>query len=75
MDKAKGGQDEGWEMGVGAGESGERKMETTVLEQQQKKKKNKNKNIKNITRCYQSHLKRNNSDYYKNMDLSNTGSP
>ena len=35
MDKAKGRQDWGWELGVGgAGESGDRKMETPVFEQQ-----------------------------------------
>ena len=35
MDKAKGGKDQGCEVGKGgAGESGGRKMETTVLEQQ-----------------------------------------
>ena len=35
MNKAKGGQDQGWEVGMtGVGESGGEKMETTVLEQQ-----------------------------------------
>ena len=35
MDKAKGGKDGGWEVRISrAGESGGRKMETTVLEQQ-----------------------------------------
>ena len=38
MDKTNGGQDHGWEVGMaGVGESGGRKMETTVLEQQFKK--------------------------------------
>ena len=35
MDKAKSGQDRGWEVGMlGAGVSGGRKMEMTILEQQ-----------------------------------------
>ena len=34
MDKAKGSQEQGWEVGLGeAGESGGGKMKTTVLEQ------------------------------------------
>ena len=37
MDKTKGGQDRGWEVGMaGVWGSGGRKMETTVLEQQEK---------------------------------------
>ena len=40
MDKAKGRKERGWEVGVvGAGESGGREMETTVLEQQLQKRK------------------------------------
>ena len=40
MDKAKGRKERGWEVGVvGAGESGCREMETTVLEQQLQKRK------------------------------------
>ena len=40
MDKAKGGQDQGQEVGMaGVGVSGGGEMETTVLEQQEKKEK------------------------------------
>ena len=43
MDKAKGGQVQGWEAGMGGeGWHGGVKMETTILEQQFKKKKEKN---------------------------------
>ena len=42
MDKAKGVQDHGWEVGMGgAGSSGMENMETTVLDQQLKKPKKK----------------------------------
>ena len=48
MDKAKGGWDWGWEVGMaGVGGSGGGKMETTVLEQQLKKERKKNSNFRN----------------------------
>ena len=47
IDKAKGGNDQGWEVGMaGVGWSGWGKMETTVLEQQLKNVKNNDKNKK-----------------------------